>query len=318
MNSTHPSRNPDEPAARAQPLRGLKVLVPRGGTFGSNVAEAVRARGAFPIIAPLINFASPSAMDAPKLRAALTRLEHGAYQWLAVTSQTGVDVMHSLNVRVPDDTLIAAAGETTAQALAGAGFRVDFVPLHDNSAKGLLVEWPEAQRRAPRINALWLHSQHSMPTLAAGLARRGHGVDSVIAYRSVGVPAPESIQYDISNSRIRAVLVTSGSVAEQLVKQFPVIPDDIMIGAIGPRTAKDARALGLRVDVVARQRSIASLLDGLEWLHGGEPMAETAAIDLRTLAALQDAVPVPEEDLPAADEPRPNSGRVDLPTSDAP
>ncbi|NLT25753.1 MAG: uroporphyrinogen-III synthase [Microbacteriaceae bacterium] len=287
-----------------RPLRGVKVLVPRGGTFGNNVAEAVRARGAFPITAPLINFASPSQQDAPKLREALERLERGEYDWLAVTSQTAVDVMHSLAVRVPDDTLVAAAGETTAQALMAAGYRVDFVPTHDNSAKGLLVEWPEAQRRAPRVNVLWLHSEHSKPALARGLARRGHGVDSVVAYRSVGVPAAESIQYDIRNSRIRAVLVTSGSVAEQLVKQFERIPDDIMLGAIGPRTAKDARALGLRIDVVARQRSVASLLDGIEWLLVGEPMAETAAIDLATLQAMQDLDRVRDEDLPAADEPR--------------
>ncbi|RRJ85958.1 uroporphyrinogen-III synthase [Gulosibacter macacae] len=300
-----------------QPLRGLKVLVPRGGTFGMNVADAVRARGAFPITAPLINFASPSPLDAPKLSAAIARLESGAYQWVAVTSQTAVDVMHSMQVTVPDGTLIAAAGETTAQALMTAGYRVDFVPTHDNSAKGLLVEWPEAKRRAPKISVLWLHSEHSMPVLARGLARRGHAVDSVIAYRSLGVPAAESIQYDIRNSRIRAVLVTSGSVAEQLVKQFEHIPDDIMLGAIGPRTAKDARALGLRIDVVARQRSVASLLDGLEWLVAGEPMPETAAIDLPTLIAMQTIAAVRDEDVPAADEPRRTSGAIPLPDSES-
>ena len=297
---------------RPQPLKGMKILVPRGGTFGSNVSGAIRSRGAFPITAPLINFASPSPKDTPKLGAAIERLQRGDYNWLAITSQTAVDVMHSQQVVIPDTTLVAAAGETTAQALMTAGYRVDFVPLHDNSPKGLLVEWPEAQRRAPKIRVLWLHSEASKPTLANGLSRRGHKVDSVISYRSVGVPAPESIQYDVRNSRIRAILVTSGSVAEQLVKQFDRIPDDIMIGAIGPRTAKDARALGLRVDVVAKHRSVASLLDGLEWLLVGEPMVETAAIDLRTLLELEDSDTVRAEDVPAVDEPRPNTGIIDL------
>lgn len=296
------------------PLRGWKILVPRGGTFGHDVAEAVRARGAFPITAPLINFASPAADDAPKLMDALARLADGAYDWLVVTSATAVDVMHSLQARVPEHTRIAAAGETTATALTGAGFHVDFQPTHDNSAKGLLVEWRESSRQMPQMRALWLHSEHSKPALANGLARRGHAVDSVIAYRSVGVPAPESIQYDIRNSRIRAVLVTSGSVAEQVVKQFSPIPAGLLLAAIGPRTAKDARALGLRIDVVARQRSVASLLDGMEWFVLGEPLAETTALDLRELMRLEaEAEAVRREDVPAVDEERPESGAIDLP-----
>ncbi|MGO1544409.1 MAG: uroporphyrinogen-III synthase [Gulosibacter sp.] len=296
----------------SQPLKGWKILVPRGGTFGNDASEAVRARGAFPITAPLINFASPAPEDSAILSEALTRLQSGAYDWLAVTSATAVDVMHSMNVRVPEGTLIAAAGETTASALVAAGYRVDFVPTHDNSAKGLLVEWPEIQRRMPKVNVLWLHSEASKPALARGMNRRGHGIDSVVAYRSVGVPAAESIQHDMKNGRIRAVLVTSGSVAEQLVKQFAPIPENIIFGAIGPRTAKDARALGLRVDVVAQQRSVGSLLDALAWFDGGEVMPETAMIDLRTLAAWENDSLISKEDVPAADEPRSDTGPTDL------
>jgi uroporphyrinogen-III synthase len=274
------------------PLRGWKILVPRGGTFGHDVAEAVRARGAFPITAPLINFASPAPDDSPRLMDALVRLERGEYDWLVVTSATAVDVMHSLQARVPESTRIAAAGETTATALLAGGFRVDFVPTHDNSAKGLLVEWRESGRRMPKINVLWLHSEHSKPSFANGLKRRGHNVDSVI------------------------VLITSGSVAEQVRKQFSPIPDELLLAAIGPRTAKDARALGLRIDVIARQRSVASLLDGMEWYVCGEPLAETSALDLRELMRLEREElegEVPPEDVPAVDEERPETGIIKLP-----
>jgi uroporphyrinogen-III synthase len=188
--------------------------------------------------------------------------------------------------------------------LAG-GFRVDFVPTHDNSAKGLLVEWRESGRRMPKINVLWLHSEHSKPSFANGLKRRGHNVDSVIAYRSVGVPAAESIQYDIRNGRIRGVLITSGSVAEQVRKQFSPIPDELLLAAIG-----------LRIDVIARQRSVASLLDGMEWYVCGEPLAETSALDLRELMRLEREElegEVPPEDVPAVDEERPETGIIKLP-----
>lgn len=292
------------------PLRGWKILVPRGGSFGHDVAEAVRARGAFPIVAPLINFASPGPNDTPVLMDALNRLARGDYDWLAITSATAVDVMHSMNVPIPPTTRIVAAGETTASALAAAGYNVDFAPQHDNSAKGLLVEWPEGRRRMAKTRVLWLRSEASSSEFSRGLSRRGHQVDSVIAYRSVGVPAAESIRYDMRNSRIKAALVTSGSVAEQLMKQFGPIPDDILLAAIGPRTTKDARALGLRIDVVARHRSVASLLDGLEWAAAGEPLAETSAIDLRELMLLDEQIdeqPVRREDIPAVDEERPSA-----------
>lgn len=288
-------------------LRGWKILVPRGGTFGGDVAKVVRTRGAFPIVAPLINFASPRGDDATLLVEALDRLATGAYDWLVVTSATAVDVMHSMAARIPDRTLVAAAGETTASALSTAGYRVDFAPTHDNSAKGLLVEWPAGQRGGEQMRVLWLRSEHSNPALARRLARRGHAADSVIAYRSVGVPAAESIHFDVRNGRIRAILVTSGSVAEQLVKQFGPIPEGILTAAIGPRTARDARALGLRIDVVAQQRTVGSLLDALEWAASGEPLEATQILDLRELRALDDTDEV--EDVPAADEPRPSPGR---------
>lgn len=270
-----------------RPLKGWKILVPRGGSWGGDVADAVRARGAFPIVAPLINFASPRDEDAPKLQTALEELAAGRYDWLAVTSATAVDVMHSMGAVLPERTLVAAVGETTAAALTAAGYRVDFVPNHDNSAKGLLVEWPEAQRGKPPIKVLWLRSEVAKPVLSDGLVRRGHSVESVIAYRTVGVPAAESIRYDIRNSRIRAMLVTSGSVAEQILNQFGEMPGEIRLAAIGPRTAKDARELGLRIDVVAQERSVASLLDGLEWLARGAEMPVTSAIDLSELRALE-------------------------------
>ena len=41
----------------AKPLDGWRVLVPRGGPWGDSVAASLRAQGAVPVVAPLINFA---------------------------------------------------------------------------------------------------------------------------------------------------------------------------------------------------------------------------------------------------------------------
>jgi uroporphyrinogen-III synthase len=46
-------------------------------------------------------------------------------------------------------------------------------------------------------------------------------------------------------------------------QQLGPIPESTLIAAIGPQTQKDAAELGLRVDVVARERSAESLIDAL-------------------------------------------------------
>lgn len=241
-----------------KPLAGWRVLVPRGGKWGDSVAANLRSYGAVPVIAPMINFASTE--NAIGLSDALKRLEQGAFDWLVITSATAVDVLMSQQVTVPFATRIAAVGETTAAALTLAGYQVDFVPESDNSARGLVKEWP-ASDIVGRV--LIPQSDVAEPTLVAGLATLGLEVEYVSAYRTVGVLVSEHVAADVASGRIRAVLVTSGSVARQVQAQLAPLPEDTVLAAIGPRTAFDARAAGLTVHVIAESRSASSLVEGL-------------------------------------------------------
>jgi uroporphyrinogen-III synthase len=247
-----------------KPLRGWKVLVPRGGPWGHGVAAELRDRGARPVVAPSINFAGTA--DEPALEAAVTRLAAGEYHWMSVTSATTVDVLAAHGVHIPESTRIAAVGETTAAALSAAGYRVDFVPRRENSAAGLLAEWAEATESIVPLRILALRSDIAKPVLTDGLRAAGHDVDSVVAYRTVGVPISPEIVEDVSAGRFDAILVTSGSVANQISVQIGLVPSRTVIACIGPRTAVDAEAAGLRVDLVARERSCASLIATLEEL----------------------------------------------------
>jgi uroporphyrinogen-III synthase len=246
------------PAAEGRPLAGWRVLVPRGGKWGDGVSASLRQYGAVPVIAPLINFAS--AEDPTALSHALQELGAGAYDWLVVTSATTVDVLVSQRTRVPDGTRVAAVGETTAAALALAGYRVDFIPGGDNSARGLVKEWPASDIRG---RVLIPQSDIAEPTLVAGLEQLGFAVEFVTAYRTVGVPVAPEIRADVASGAIRAILVTSGSVARQIAAQLAPLPDATVIACIGPRTAFDARAAGLTVHVIAEERSAEALVDAL-------------------------------------------------------
>jgi uroporphyrinogen-III synthase len=157
-------------------------------------------------------------------------------------------------------------GETTAAALTAAGYRVDFTPRRDNSAAGLLSEWADATGDGEGLKILALRSDIAKPVLTDGLRAAGHDVESVVAYRTVGVPIAPEIIAEVAAGRFDAILVTSGSVANQIALQIGLVPSRTVLACIGPRTAADAEAAGLRVDLVARERSSASLIRTLEEL----------------------------------------------------
>jgi uroporphyrinogen-III synthase len=242
----------------AKPLSGWRVLVPRGGKWGDGVAATLRRHGAVPVIAPMINFAS--ADDGPALASALRELADGQFAWLVLTSATTVDVLVGQGVSIPASTRIAAVGETTAAALVLAGYRADYVPTGDNSARGLVKEWPKSDITG---RVLVPQSDIAEPNLVTGLVGLGLEVRFVAAYRTVGVPVADGVRADVASGRIGAILVSSGSVARQIAAQLAPLPDDTVVACIGPRTAYDARAAGLRVDVIAEDRSADSLVAAL-------------------------------------------------------
>ncbi|HVX06846.1 uroporphyrinogen-III synthase [Humibacter sp.] len=247
------------PTQGAKPLAGWRVLVPRGGPWGDSVAADIRAHGGSPVVAPMINFAPTS--DEASLESALVSLAAGEFDWVTITSATTVDVLSAHQARIAHNTRIAAVGETTAAALLAAGYRADFVPADDSSASSMLREWPAMTRGVVPLRVLTLRSEIAKTTLTDGLTALGHSVQSVVAYRTVGIPVAEQVVADVASGRINAILVTSGSVAEQVQQQLGPVPTSTLVAAIGPRTARDARGYGLRVDVIAPERTADSLVD---------------------------------------------------------
>ncbi|HZU94710.1 MAG TPA: uroporphyrinogen-III synthase [Microbacterium sp.] len=243
-----------------RPLDGWRVLVPRGGPWGDGVAASLRSQGAVPVVAPLINFAPTT--DQAALDRALEKLADGAYDWLTVTSATTVDVMFAHRAVVPRTTKIAAVGETTAAALHAVGYEVALVPEADNSAEGMAEQIIALEGGTSR-KILALRSEIAKPVLSKLLKKAGHDVDSVVAYRTVGVPVTDRIMRDVQNGRINAILITSGSVAQQVREQFPDIPEETLLAAIGPRTAKDALKAGLPITVVADRQTVDALIDAV-------------------------------------------------------
>ena len=210
----------------------------------------------------MINFAPTD--DQPALEAALAKLAAGGFDWLTVTSATTVDVLSSHGAVIPETTRVAAVGETTAAALVAAGYRVDIVPPRTTRRAACSRSGrrpPTGSVRPARAHPALEHRQAgALEGLAAGgPPRRGrrrlpHG-------RRAGRRARSPT--DVRSGRVNAVLVTSGSVAEQVQQQLGPIPEATLVAAIGPQTKTDAAQVGLHVDVVARERSAESLIDAV-------------------------------------------------------
>lgn len=235
-------------------LRGLRVLVPRGGDWGDAVAADLRARGAEPLVVPLIGFAPPA--DPGPLDTAIDGLRRGEFDWLVVTSATTVEALVERGATVPARTRVAAVGAATRSALERAGVGVHLVPASDHSARGLADELPPDAGRV-----LLPHSDLAESELADALAARGAQVTAVVAYRTVAAPVDEATRAQAR--QLDAVLVTSGSVARQVAEQLGPLAPHTIVACLGPRTAAEARLAGLDVVVVATERGMRALLDGL-------------------------------------------------------
>ncbi len=259
------------PLAAARTLAGWTVVVPRAGDWGQRVAALLRARGARPVVLPLVEFAP--AEDLAALDTALDALAAGRYGWVAVTSATTVDALAeraaarglgSLGA-VLAGTARAAVGPATARALAGHGANATLVAT-DRSAAGLaarlgqLTDDPSTPVHRERT-VLVPRSDLAETALADGLRAAGWSAEEVVAYRTVtGSPDAAAAASAWSGDGRHAVLLTSPSTARAVVDRLGAPPAGTLICCLGPRTAQFAREQGLTVDVVAGDPSVEDLV----------------------------------------------------------
>jgi len=274
------------PLAAARTLAGWTVVVPRAGAWGERVGALLRARGAVPVVLPLVEFAPAADLDA--LDRAMDDLAGGRYDWLAVTSATTVDAiaeraaaraLGSLGAllagggHAPNGepgparpTRVAAVGPATARAMAEHGITPALVST-ERSAAGLASELGQLTGTADdarRPTVLVPHSDIAEATLTEGLRAAGWAAEEVVAYRTVtGSPDPASTADAWGGVGPHAVLLTSPSTARAVVDRLGTPPAGTVICCLGPRTAEYARRQGLAADVVADDPTVEQLVIAL-------------------------------------------------------
>jgi uroporphyrinogen III methyltransferase/synthase len=252
-----------------KPLFGWRVLVPRTKEQAGSMSAKLRSYGAVPEEVPTISVEPPR--NPQQMHKALRGLVEGRYEWIAFTSVNAVKAVrekfeeYGLDARAFSGLKIAAVGDKTAEAIAAWGIRPDLVPSGEQSARGLLEDWPPYDDMLDPINRVFLpRADIATENLVAGLLELGWEVDDVTAYRTVrAAPPPAPTRDAIKTGKFDAVVFTSSSTVRNLVGIAGKPHPNTVIAAIGPATVKTCEEHGLRVDVMAAKPSIELLADAL-------------------------------------------------------
>ena len=252
-----------------KPLFGWRALVPRTKEQAGSLSRRLREYGAVPEEVPTISVEPPR--NPLQMDKAVRGLVEGRYEWIAFTSVNAVKAVrekfeeYGLDARAFSGLKIAAVGDKTAEAIAAWGLRADLVPSGEQSAAGLLEEWPPYDEVLDPINRVFLpRADIATENLVAGLIDLGWECDDVTAYRTVrATPPPAPVRDAIKTGKFDAVVFTSSSTVRNLVGIAGKPHPSTIIAVIGPATAKTAEEHGLRVDVLAPTPDVEVLVDAL-------------------------------------------------------
>jgi uroporphyrinogen-III synthase len=243
-------------------LAGRTVLVTRPADQSVDLVRAIRRLGGTAIVAPAIQIA-------PIRSAALTRamreLSAGAFAWITLTSRATVDVLAS-RLDGPSDVRaqVAAIGDGTSAAFrAWARRPPDLVP-NTFTTVGLARAFPRGEGRV-----LCARADIAPSGLEDALAAKGWSAERVDAYRTrMARSLPAEARTALRDGGVDAITFTSASTVRGFVGAMGVVRGNPTIVAIGPVTAAEARAHGLRVSAVARPHTIDGVVAALERVLG--------------------------------------------------
>jgi len=249
-----------------RPLFGRRILVTRSRHQASALSQLLAERGALPVEWPTIEI--QPIKENRELDQAISRLD--SYNWLIFTSTNGVDAFFrhltgkGQDGRALKGLKLGAIGPATTAALERWGLQPDFVPKRyttENIVSGLKEHGLAGQR------ILLARAEEVPPELVQGLARLGAEVHQVAVYRTVPARDMSSAKEMLRKGDIDVITFASSSTVRNLValmgEGWPA-RNRAKVACIGPVTAATAIQAGLKADIVAKEHTIAGLVEAIE------------------------------------------------------
>lgn len=250
-------------------LAGKRVVLTRAAAQCRTLAQELLARGASPIVLPLVAFADPE--EFAPLDAAIAGVNQ--FDWIILTSAQTVwalmkrsEVLKHPLIPAGSKVQIASVGPVTAEAAERAGLRVDHIAETHNGVA--LAEELGSKLQARRV--LLPRSDRANPDLPAALKRHGARVTEVIAYRTLRPTQVEQQSLkEIAAGEADALLFFSPSAVQHFVELIGdqgsrALEKKLAITAVGPVTAKALREAGILRTVIARDTTASSVIEALE------------------------------------------------------
>jgi uroporphyrinogen III methyltransferase / synthase len=257
--------------AEASPnaLAGKRIVITRSAAQSEALAREISARGAIPMMLPLVSFADPE--DFAPLDAAIAEIQQ--FNWMILTSAQAVRAVVKRTEELKRNLIhtgsklrIACVGPVTAGAVRQAGLPVEYVAeTHTGAA---LAE--ELGNRLFGAKVFLPRSDRANPDLPPALKRQGAHVTEVIAYRTLRPTAVDQRNLrQIAEGAADAVLFFSPSAVQHFAElfggeQLRALQDRLAITAVGPVTAKALRDAGVPRIVLAGDTTAAAVVKSLE------------------------------------------------------
>jgi uroporphyrinogen-III synthase len=229
-------------------LAGLTVVVVRPFDQSDPLVSLLQGRGARVVVMPLVevvDHASPA-----QIEAAIVPLT--ADDWIVVASAHAARRVASFAEHSP--ARLAAVGITTARLLP----HVELVP-HVQSAAGLLAEFPAAPAGGGSV--VIAQAVGGEATLVDGTTTLGWRTTRIDTHISRTVVPTAKQQLDVLQADV--VIFTAGSQAAAWVEVFGTATPAV-VATIGPQTARNAEASGLKVDVIAADHSLPGVVRAVQ------------------------------------------------------
>jgi len=238
-----------------QPLKNIKVLIPRPIGLADEFSDKLLALGAQPVIFPLIKV---DPINQEELKS--THQSH-QFDWILFTSS--VAVKYFFESISPKDVVskIAVVGTSTKKEVEKLGLTVGFTPSAA-TAKKLVKEIPLNKGEKLLIP----RSKIAGASIIELLKKRGMKVTELAIYNNTPVEYSKEEVDAVFKENINVITFTSGSTVEsfmKLLRTYKIKLDSQHIVSIGPSTTSAAKKMRLDVDVTAEEHNTDGLIEAI-------------------------------------------------------